>query len=180
MTAKQWIRSGAVLLHDGSTDTVTNDKLIAHPPAGSSLLRTRLDLQLSVDTTAVAGGIEELWWTEVLIVVGVQLILYSSLPTGSDRPLTEITGQEWIIWQMLYPQVNILDIATPGQVVTFSARSGIMESFAKRSNHTGLDNSLWLAWETIDATGTINSTMAGTTYALGGTIAVESLWETFP
>ncbi len=175
---KVWERSGGVYLHNGTTPTTQDALQIAAPPVGYTLTRTRVDLQLSVIAATTGGSISVDYWTEVLIAVGVWFQSSAVAPTTSDTPLTTPTDPGWVIWDMLYPHVDIYDTGTPTSTVTWSSRGGLLESFAKRKAAVvGHGTTLWLAWETIDASGLINSVTATNTYYLGGASQTQALYD---
>lgn len=177
-TGRHWLRSGQVFLHNGSTPTTQDSVKLFTNVAGESTLRQRHHIQLSVVAGGAGAGVDFGYWTECLVAVALWRNSGAIAPAVSPTPLTNINqSPEYLQWEILVPTLQLLDTATPSQVVTWGPKDGVIETFSHRKSELSLVTTTWLCWEILDPSGLINTTSAGITYNLGGFAAVNELDE---
>jgi hypothetical protein len=137
-----------------------------------------VDIRLYVLASGSGTGVELEWWQDVIANVGVWWNADAVIPANSPTPVTAPdVSPDWVLNNNLYPHVDIFDVATPSENVTWSNPSGTITSSGKRRAEAGLHNTLWLAWEVIDNSGVINNTVSGINYYLGANIWMSALYE---
>jgi len=176
----QWVRNGGFFLSNtGHPAPLTqNAELLNTGPVGSSLLRVRLDFRMYVSVEGSGGGFAEHWWQDVLAQVGVWWDSSAAAPSTSPTPITNPDPTpDWVINNTLYPHMDVYDVATPYEEVSWTSSTGTIDVFSKRRASSTQVNTLWLAWELNDPSSLINTTSGAFFYGLGCWWWFNALYE---
>lgn len=174
----QWQRNGAFFLANGSTPLALDNFMLWEGPAGASLVSTFVDIRLYVLVSGAGTGVELEWWQDVVANVGVYWDDNPVIPATVPTPISFPTPDEpWVLNNNLYPKVDIFDVASPTENITWSNPTGTIHVSGKRRSDPAQHNTLWLTWEVADNSGFINTTVASMNYYLGATFWVSALYE---
>lgn len=185
MVTRQWSRTGFQFLPDGTVPLAQSSVQVFSPAAGDSLLRIRTTLEIFVSAVSSTGNLINFQIETVArVVMGVIAYDTASPPLASYLPITNPTSTPgssgWLQYEHMYPTVDWFkesDVETTN--VTWRSDPITVDTQARRRTTVGNEPSVWLAWEIDDQSGLINTTTAGTTYALGARFTMAMLTESF-
>jgi len=186
VTSFNWLTAAGAELPSGATPLAQNALLLGTFTGGESIVRIRAQIQLTVAFVGSAGNQVNFGvFNDTHAAAGLILFDTASPPATTPTPLSDPNGtggqHGWAIWEPLYPSVAAFDpAAVETGVIHMNTGNLLVDSESKRKTTPGHTPSLWLAWEINDASGLINNSVGGVTYALGARWAVRWLVESFP
>lgn len=166
-----WQRNGVSLpanVAGSPVPLVGNNTKVFNLPLGSTLLRSRLVFQAYVLVEGAATGVPLQWWQDVIVIAALWWNNDSVIPTISPTPITDTdVTPDWVCSEQCLPTVDVYDVATPSESVSWRYPGGVIDVETKRAHKTTTAPTLWLAWEIVDPEGLINTTVGTQTHSLG-------------
>ena len=165
-----WTRAGISLPSFGVTAVplLGNNQHIFSGGIHSTLIRSRLEFFGYVLAAGAGTGVELQWWQDVIFNVGVWWDDSAVVPANSPTPITNPTvSPDWVCNEQLRPHVDVYDLGSPSENVSWSYPDGVIDVASKRKGLTGTAPSIWVAWEVFDPSGFINNVAGGLNYNLG-------------
>ena len=157
---------------------VGNNNQIFTGPALSDTIRSRVSVFGYVTAQGAGPGIRLQWWQDVIFQVALWWDNSAVVPATSPTPIATLDpSPNYLFSNALEPRMDVFDIATPHENVSWRPPEGIIDVSAKRKTTNATPPTVWLAYEVFDNSGIINTTTAGVTYSLGLHAAIEQLWE---
>lgn len=174
-----WQRETFNAIPNGMTGLTLDDHISFHATnLGDSLLRTILDIEFFVTTAGTGTGVKPEWWQEVFVMVGVWWDNELTPPTISPTPIADpLFLPDWVLWNRLTAKVDIYDISTPYESVSWHNPTGQIDVLGKRTDFAKNGSRVWLAYEIFDGTSTINQTISGISYNLGVNATLSCLFK---
>lgn len=172
-----WFRGFGAIGTGSTSATLKNFLPVATPASGSTFLRYRTDLDLTVqqEVTGTGTGVNIGWWYDVTAVMGLYLTSGAATAPNPPFPLDSATNDNWIMWQPLKHALVVYDIASPYLEHVWRLPE-TAEVRSQRICPAGQVSTLWVVWQVNDPSNTINNTtLPSQTARLGGQFACEAL-----
>lgn len=165
-----WTRVGISLPANGASvvPLLGNNQNVMSGSVHSTLIRSRLEFFGYVFAGGAGTGVELQWWQDVIFNVGVWWDDAAVVPANSPTPITNSTvSPDWVCNEQLRPHVDVYDLGSPSENVSWTYPGGVIDVASKRKAATSTAPSVWVAWEVFDPSGFINQTEGGLFYGLG-------------
>lgn len=178
-----WMRNGGSLPANGATPIplLGNNQMVFNPALGTTLLRTRLQFFGYVIASGAGTGVQLQWWQDVIFNVGVWWVDNAVIPANSPTPITNNNiSPNWVLNSKLDPHVDTFDVASPSESVSWKPHGTDFDVSSERRGlvTVGPGPTVWVAYEVVDPSGIINTTVGGLKYSLGVNYWLECLFGT--
>ena len=175
MSTRAWSRTYISLRHITPAPKTELTTVFATMTAGQTTLREILDISFYVQFDNPNTGYDPYYWTEVQIGVGIWVGFGVTAPTTAPSPLTTPNSTGWLFTTMMYPRVDVYDVASPANVVEWRPRPGTIFTKTQRKCPTGQNGNVFIVWDTSDPSGLINAAGANNTYQLSAQVHARVL-----
>lgn len=165
---------------DGTTPLNQNTLKLYTIPEGSSIRRTLLHMQLSVQVeSASAAGLPLDFAPTVVAATGLWLGDTTTPAVNSPSVLDDANTATWLLWDGLQERVDTDAIAATGifRLTWETPRQGV-DVQTRRDAIAGNSNDLWLGWQFFDGFGVINNSTDTYNAYLAGYYTIRMLINT--